>query len=62
MRKLHIRDGLLWNCEDGRLLRVRESDRIAQANGLDYAERFVNKYDGTTVLLDENNKVVEVKR
>ena len=43
------------------IIDVLQAVVIAQANGLMYAERFVNKYGGKVLKLDENLKVVSEK-
>jgi hypothetical protein len=58
LRKLQVKGGLIW---DGFFqCSTTESDEIARANDLVYAEDFVSKYDGITLWIDEKTlKVVK---
>jgi hypothetical protein len=56
MRKITVRDGVLW--ENGHIVPCEEADVIAQANVFVYAEHFVKRYNGLIVCLDERNRVI----
>ena len=56
--KIIVSDGLLWWGKVGpkdNIVSCFAGDQIARANGLNYVERFVKKYDeGTELILDSD--------
>jgi hypothetical protein len=54
--KITVKDGVIW--EGDKIIGTFQADRIAESNGLVYAERFCEKYNGQTLELDTKLKVI----
>lgn len=52
-----VKEGVLMR-PDGTLIDCPEADRIAQANDFTYAERLVKGWDGFTLTLDRDGKII----
>ena len=50
--RIRIKGGLIYD-DRGRDVNCIWADKIARANGDDYAEQFVKKNEGKTVLIDD---------
>ena len=58
MRKILIKNGLLW--EQGKFRDLPWVDHFAEKNGFIYVERLVSAYPDNTILkIDEQEKIVE---
>lgn len=64
MRKIIVKDGLLWegSAKDiDNVLTTYEADRIAQANGFPYVESLIRKYrDGAVMHIDNESKILDI--
>lgn len=55
--KIQVKNGLMFDVKNDTVIDVRVADIIAQINGEFYAENFVKKYDGKTLLLTDTLKI-----
>ncbi len=58
MRRIRVNRGLIFD-EEGHRLNCIQADRVAWANGLPYAEQFVDKYTGQTLMLNDEGKIID---
>lgn len=57
-----VKDGVLWQIhKNGKktTVQMNEADSIAQANGYCYAEQFVKRFDGQTLILNKELERVD---